>query len=69
MSSVREDIISVAAEVLGIAPNEVTDGTRVNADQLNTIGMMVTFKKGRFIALDFERMKTVGSLIPTQKEG
>lgn len=69
MSSVREDIISVAAEVLGIAPNEVTDGTRVNADQVNTIGMMVTFKKGRLIVLDFERMRTIGSLITAQKEG
>ncbi len=63
MSSVRELVVNVAAGVLRVPPKDITDKTRLNVDQCNTVGLNIVMQTGELLVIADLQGSTVGDLI------
>lgn len=63
MSSVREMVVNIAACVLRVPPEKITDETRLNGDQCNAVGLSVVMQTGKTLNIDDLQGQTVGDLI------
>lgn len=68
MSSVRELVVRIAANVLSIPKNKVTDETCLNGEQCNAVGLNISIQTGKVLTIDNLQGGTVGDLI-TAAEG
>jgi len=68
MSSVRELVVNIAAQVLRVPPERVTDETRLNGDQCTAVGLNIVMQTGKTLIIDDLQEGTVGDLI-TAAEG
>ena len=63
MSSVRELVVNIAAQVLRVSPEKVTDETRLNGDQCNAVSLNIVIQTGKTLTIDDLQEGTVGDLI------
>jgi hypothetical protein len=60
---IREIVVSLVAQVLGIPPTEVTDETPIPARAYNQITLNLTMQVGKMIEIESTKRLTVGKLI------
>jgi hypothetical protein len=67
MSS-RELIVNLAAKVLGVPRENVTDETRLNGDQCNAVSVNFVVQTGKGLINDDLQGGTVGDLIASAEK-
>jgi len=69
MASARQNVISLASEVLGISAEKINDGTMLNQAQRSLFAFLYKERFNKLIALDGILSPAIGSIIAQAKKG
>lgn len=68
MSNIRELVVNIVADVLGVPSEKITDATSLTSNQCDQIAPFVSLQIGRTFRIDNLRESTVGDLIAIASE-